>query len=281
MTASMAWSAQFQINASSFSPLGECLGNAPAYPALHPRVYAVRLAIRLEISIRLATVACPPMPDRFLYIFLDEAGNFDFSTNGTKYFLLGAITKERPFHAYKEMTELKYNLAELGVDLEYFHASENAQKVRDGVFGIIEKNLTGIRIDALIAEKSRVPLEVRSEEQFYARLLGDLLKQILAAQDLTLFKEILVFTDTIPVNKKRSMVEKAAKTTLAKQLPANGRYRLLHHNSKSNLDLQIADYCTWAIYRKWNGGDMRSYRHIQPAIASEIQFFGPEAKIYS
>jgi hypothetical protein len=58
------------------------------------------------------------MADRFLYIFLDEAGNLDFSPSGTRYFLLGSVAKERPFHAYKELTELKYDLVELGMDIE-------------------------------------------------------------------------------------------------------------------------------------------------------------------
>jgi hypothetical protein len=49
------------------------------------------------------------MSGRFLYVFLDEAGNFDFSPGGTKYFILSAVSKERPFQAYQEMTELKYN----------------------------------------------------------------------------------------------------------------------------------------------------------------------------
>jgi hypothetical protein len=33
---------------------------------------------------------------RFLYIFLDEAGNLDFSPSGTRFFILSIITKERP-----------------------------------------------------------------------------------------------------------------------------------------------------------------------------------------
>jgi hypothetical protein len=41
--------------------------------------------------------------------------------------VLGGITKERPFHAYKELTEFKYDQVERGTALEYFHASENAQ----------------------------------------------------------------------------------------------------------------------------------------------------------
>ena len=52
-------------------------------------------------------------------------------------------------------------------------------------------------------------------------------------------------------------------------LPATVRYRVLHHASKSNLDLQIADYCTWAIYRKWNAQDGRSFRRVQAAVRRE------------
>jgi len=44
---------------------------------------------------------------------------------------------------------------------------------------------------------------------------------------------------------------------------------VLHHASKSNLDLQIADYCTWAIYRKWNAQDGRSLRRVQAAVRRE------------
>src|SRR5258708_37781156 len=96
------------------------------------------------------------MSDRFLYIFLDEAGNLDFSRNGSKYFVLGGITKERPFQAYKELTEFKYDQVELGTALEYFHASENVQAVRNGVFDLIEKKRTGGGGGGLIVEKQKV-----------------------------------------------------------------------------------------------------------------------------
>lgn len=213
------------------------------------------------------------MPDRFLYIFLDEAGNLDFSKTGTRFFLLGAVTKERPFNAYKELTELKYDLAEIGTELEYFHASENAQPVRNRVFDVICRNLAGVRIDALIVEKRKTEPTLQKEEAFYPRMVGYLLKYILGQHDLGLFKEVLVFTDAIPIRKKRDTIEKIIKTTLASQLPASARYRLIHHESKSNLDLQIADYCTWAMYRKWNGGDLRSYDHIKAAVTSEFDIF--------
>jgi len=212
-------------------------------------------------------------PNRFLYIFLDEAGNLDFSPTGTKYFQLAALSKERPFHDYKELAELKYDLVEKGTDLEYFHASENAQAVRNQVFRIIQKNLSGVRIDALLVEKRKTVPAWQPVERFYPRMLGYLLKHILKQYDLSQFQEVIVFTDAFPLKKKREAIKKAIQPTLAEMLPDKARYRVFHHDSKSNFDLQIADYCNWAIYRKWRDGDTRSFKLIEPAVCSEFDIF--------
>ncbi len=212
------------------------------------------------------------MTGRFLYIFLDEAGNFDFSSGGTKYFILSAISKERPFRAYQEMTELKYNLVENGRDIEYFHASEDAQAVRNEVFTIIQHNLGGVRLDSLIVEKRKVGPAMRPVKVFYSRMMGYLLRYIMNGYDLSKYREVIVFTDQLPVKKARRATEKAIKVTLAHMLPQGVRYHLLHHDSKSNMDLQITDYCNWAIYRKWDAQDERSYQMIRPTIVSEFNF---------
>jgi hypothetical protein len=107
------------------------------------------------------------MPNRFLYIFLDEAGNFDFSPGGSKYFIMASVTRERTFGDYSEFVNLKYDLVEQGIDIEYFHASEDKQAVRDQVFKIIQRNLTGMRIDAVIVEKKKTKPTLRDPARFY------------------------------------------------------------------------------------------------------------------
>ena len=181
--------------------------------------------------------------NHFLYIFLDEAGDFDFSTNGSRYFLLASVSRERPFGDYSEFVNLKYELVEQGMELEYFHASEDKQRVRDKVFDIISRNLAGMTIDALIVEKRKTTLALREVAEFYPRMLGYLLRFVLTHHTLSQYSEVLVFTDRIPIKGKRNAVEKAVKMTLSKMLPKTARYRLLHHDSKSNFQLQIADYC--------------------------------------
>lgn len=210
---------------------------------------------------------------QYLYIFLDEGGNFDFSINGTKYFVLTSISKTRPFEAYKEMTELKYDLIESGLDMEYFHASEDRQAVRDEVFEIVKKHLEGIRIDSLIIEKRKTGKSLQVEEKFYPEMMGYLIKYVLNGINLTEIKEVLIFTDSIPNKRKREAIEKAIKKVLKRVLPDTLNYKIFHHASKSNFDLQIIDYCNWAVYRKWESNDSRSYMYIVNAIKSEFDIF--------
>ena len=104
-------------------------------------------------------------------------------------------------------------------------------------------------------------------------MLGYLLRYVVKRFDLKSYARIIILTDKIPVKKMRKVIEKAVKTTLREMLPDRLGFSVLHHSSKSNFGLQIADYCNWAIYRKWSRGDNRSYDIIKRAIRSEFDIF--------
>jgi hypothetical protein len=210
---------------------------------------------------------------RCLYIFLDEGGNLDFSKNGTKYFTLSAITLQRPFLLDPKLHNLKFDILERGLDLQRFHASEDLQPMRDRVFKIIQTEIKSFRIDTIIVEKAKTGPALQPVEFFYPRMLGYLLKYIIEHIPWTAFDEVIVITDTLPVAKKRDAVAKGIKLTLSRMLPSGVKHRVLHHASHSSMGLQVADYCNWAIYRKWEKGDSRSYVLIQNAIRSEFEIF--------
>ncbi len=212
--------------------------------------------------------------NKSLYIFLDEGGNFDFSINGTKYFTLTSLTLSRPFNFYAPLAALKYELIEKGLDLEYFHACEDIQAVRNQVFEIIVNKLSAVLIDSIIVEKRKTNPILRDVSKFYAKMLGYLLQYVCYPVNLANWDEIVVITDRIPVNKTRNAVEKAIKTTFAEMMATIKKpYQILHHESKSSFSLQIVDYINWAIYRKWDSGDTRSYDLIKHRIRSEFNVF--------
>jgi len=111
-------------------------------------------------------------------------------------------------------------------------------------------------------------------------MIGYLIRYVLEPKNLRDYTEVIVITDSIPVSRKREAVEKAVKQILSRMLPAGTKYRVLHHASKSCVSLQVADYCSWAIFRKWERGDLRSYDLIRSGMRSEFDIFKFGSRYY-
>ena len=209
------------------------------------------------------------------YIFLDESGNFDFSSSGTRYFVLTCVSMKRPFPGYSELDSYKYECIETPTlpDLEYFHCANDRKTVRLGVFNRLLPTLDQLRIDTLIVEKAKTGPALQPEVLFYPRMLGYLLKYVMKREQGPSVSELIVVTDTLPVQKQRKAVTKAIQQALSSSMPPRMPYHIVHHASKAHYGLQIADYFCWAVYRKWEQQDTTHYSSIEGAIKSEFDIF--------
>jgi hypothetical protein len=70
------------------------------------------------------------------------------------------------------------------------------------------------------------------------------------------------------------------KSYLAHELDASLPYDIFMHSATSHPMLQVADYCCWAISRKWKDGDLRSHAKIQSAVLTEFDVFRVGRKEY-
>jgi hypothetical protein len=194
---------------------------------------------------------------------------------------LTCVTDARPFPLHQRLNEYKHDCLEYGLNTEYFHCSEDNAHVRHRVFEAICDHLGEIRIDALIVEKRKTGPALRVEQRFYPEMLGYLLRYVIEGinpEDGE--EEVVVITDTLPLKRKRSAIEKGIRGTLRHMLPPARRFRVLHHASKSHFGLQVADYCNWAILRKWTRGESEHYDRIRPAIKSEFEIFRAGKTLY-
>ena len=215
---------------------------------------------------------------KYGYIFLDEGGNFDFSPTGTPYFTLTSLSMTRPFPIRDPWDDYRHELLEYGRDVEFFHCADDNRYLRDRLFQVLESCTENFRIDSLIVEKAKAGPALRSDDRFYPEMLGYLLRHVLT--NWSGFDEVIVITDSIPHQKKRKAIEQAIKHTLKKMLPASVSYRVLHQASRAHYGLQAADYCNWAIYRKWDSGDEMYYAKIKGAIKSEFDIFQTGCRRY-
>ena len=92
------------------------------------------------------------------YLFLDEGGDLNFKGNGSRFFTVSSLATRRPFELANVLADLRFDVIEEGLDIEYFHASEDRQAVRDRVFEAVVSHLDSVRLHSVVEEKSTVPL---------------------------------------------------------------------------------------------------------------------------
>lgn len=215
--------------------------------------------------------------DSALFVFIDESGDFNFSLTGTRYFFFGALSTRDPLALSHALTALRYQLACEGDEMERFHATEDRQAVRKRVFEVLAST-SDFDFDALVIEKRKTHPSPYDEAKFYPKFAADLLDHVIR-RDETSSEPIVLITDRLPLRRKRDAVKKALHLFMRNQL-GDRRFVVLHHTSSAHACLQAADYCTWAIHRKWRDAELRPISRIRARVRSEIDIFATNDSWY-
>jgi hypothetical protein len=213
-----------------------------------------------------------------LYIFIDESGNLDFSPSGTKFFLLSALSTTNPFGIASELLKLRYDLLPNyagGPRMEengYFHASEDSQAVRNQVFSSLLKPDHDLRVDTVVAQKNKTNPSLQQQPvQLYMKLGSSALRYAFNRAQWQGYDHVVLVFSSLFDKKKRGVLKQAFKALIKQH--AGVPYALYFHDSKFDLCNQAVDYFGWAVYRKWESGDNRSYDLVRSKIQSEFAIF--------
>jgi hypothetical protein len=207
------------------------------------------------------------------YVYADEAGDMTFSrNNASKYFILCTVTCPA-CQIGADLLDLRRDMIWRNMPVkDYFHATEDAQAVRDEVYDFL-KNYK-FRIDATVLEKSKAQPQTRAtKERFYQYAWFYHLRHV-APRITASAREMLITAASIGTKKSQAVFTSAVNDVVQQTLrmPRN-QWRTHFTQSMADPCLQVADYCTWAIQRKWERGDVRSYDLIKASIASEYDLW--------
>lgn len=216
-----------------------------------------------------------------LHVHLDESGDLRFRPTSTKFYVFTVAWTYDPAPLARAITTLRFQLLKQGHNLRTFHASEDKQVNRDAVVDLLAAH-PDWHFAAVVVEKAKVFEDLRPPHRFYPQFASSALKYIFHRHVRSETKNILVFTDTLPVKEHREAAEKAIKTTCRRELPESIGFHSYHHPSHSNAWIQVVDYCSWAVFKKWEHGDLRTYdrlkhRMIEPELDAlhrgEVRFY--------
>jgi hypothetical protein len=203
------------------------------------------------------------MGDR--YVFADEAGNFDFSNgqSATRYFVLCTAMTEH-CEAGDALLALRRDLGWRGLHLDrVFHATEDPQAVRNEVFALLAAH--DFWIDATILEKRKAQPHLRDEASLYK--MAWYLHFKFLAKKMRPSDRLFVAASSLGTKKGRGALHTAVDDVVHQFSPCSS-HRVAFWPTESDPCLQIADYCTWAIQRKWERQDDRSHVLIASKLRS-------------
>ena len=219
------------------------------------------------------------------FIYLDESGDFNFSPTGTKYFILTCMVTTDPSCLPRELLPIKYECVSGKIPhrikdhkFQRFHATDDNYTIRERVFAALSahSNHQGcgcFQVYSVIMQKNKANPSIRDDFEFYPKVFEMLTGYVLERGFAASSDKVIFITDTLPT-KKEGRVNQALKAHLNKWAARTKKtYRLHHHQSASDLNLQAVDYLSWAIYRKWERGDNEAYDLISKAIIGEADLF--------
>lgn len=215
-----------------------------------------------------------------IYIFVDEAGDMDFSHKGSKHYMFNFLVKKRPFNLHEYISNYRYSLLERNLnplngarlDIEYFHAHNDNKYIKNELFNIISTfDQNSVQAYSYILEKPKVvPNKRKEKDRFYIDNLNYSIQRLL--DKLKIDKNFIIITDNLPIKQNKQKQIGALKKGIKEYLKSNNlaiRYDIFHHSSASSANLQIVDYISWAIFRKYERHDDSYYDKIKKYILDE------------
>jgi len=195
---------------------------------------------------------------------------FERNNRASRYFLVCTILLE-DCSIGDGLLALRRDMVWRGLPVrECFHATEDKNEVRKEVYDYIAKH--DFRVDVTLLEKSKAQPQTRvSQDAFYKYAWYYHLKHL--APTLLKGKTEAYITAAALGTHKGQAVYTAAVNDVLQQTIQRQQWATFFPRAVAEPCLQVADYCAWAVQRKWERGDASWFNLIQEKVVTEYDLW--------
>ncbi len=213
------------------------------------------------------------------YLFSDEAGDFTFNRepNVSRFFIICTVATDS-LDLGPRLTALRHDLLREKLDVgDCFHATTDNQPVRDRVYQVLAES--DFTFQATICEKSKAQPQVRSNKARFYKYPWYYHFRYGLAPHLKVDDRLLVTAASIGTKRERQTYTSALKDVV-NQSARHVDWAVDFRPAMADPCLQAADYCAWAVQRKWERGDTRSLDLIRDKLSYEFELWRHGKKHY-
>ena len=207
------------------------------------------------------------------YILLDESGDlgFSFDNGSSKFFVVTVIFTESKRQLEKIAKKIHKTLTGKHKKVGVLHAYVEMPVTRQRLLSHL--NNSGCSILAIILNKKKVFTKFKDEKPvLYNYVANILLDRLFNKKPIPLDKNITLIASQRETNK---FLNENFKDYLLKQATNKHKVSIKIEiaTPSEEKSLQVADFASWAIFRKYEIGDDSYYNLIKNKIAEEAPLF--------
>ena len=206
-----------------------------------------------------------------LYLFIDESGNFDFTSRGTRHFVMACVIPKAPLSVSLRLQALRYSLLARGVDLPGFHASQDRQKIRDQVFQALE-GISETSVFTVFGHKQLVDPALRTDSALHTMFVTALIRLVSEHYGFNGLRQIVVILDQALTRPKQRAFHLSVKPFLRSLgLP----FHVYFQSVNRDMNGQIADYVSWSKFVALERNEHRPWSSLQKSLRPrDFDIFG-------
>lgn len=208
------------------------------------------------------------------FVFADEAGDFTFKDKqgASRYFILCTVTAA-DWRVSDRLLSIRRELVLAGdIERDKLHATTDLQEVRNQVFAAIAEE--DFRWDATILEKRKAQPQTRPDAPTFYRYAWFYHFKHVGPIIARRCDKMLITAAALGEKKTKAAFKAGVNETAQQTLPRDKWEVTIRQSSEDPL-LWVADYCAWAVQKKWERQDVRSYDLIRGRRGSEYDLWSP------
>lgn len=202
-----------------------------------------------------------------MFVFIDESGDLGLSKRSSKFFVLTAVIVDEPKKLERLTKAVRKGLRKKHRNIKEFHARTDNSSLRNKILFKLAA-VPGIHIRALVWDKKRFLTGV-NQDVFYLDCVTRLINLLFDGKFGLLPGQNSIFLDRKYNDKKvLDRFENSLRINLQKR--QTGIINIKSLSSETNSGLQVTDFASWAIFRRYESFDEKYFEQIKNVTSVTI-----------
>jgi len=206
------------------------------------------------------------------YIFLNESGDLGFKKKSSQWFIFTIVLTNNHRKIEKVIKKVRSGLKKKYKRISELHAYHSKVEVKIKMLKLLSQE-KDLKIMCVILNKKKVYVDLRGQKNYLYNYTANILLDRLHNKKIIHTDEpIDLYIDQKDTNKFiRENFEKYLKDNFQKR--GNKKVVIKIKPSYTEKCLQAVDFISWAIFRKYEQGDLEYYKLIKNKIIEENLLF--------